>query len=139
MTGVQTCALPILAIVAFSSNSSLCGAFNSNVAKMLERTLEEYQSLGRENIQIYPVGKKVEEAVKKLGFVPQGSYQEMADKPSYMQAYELAGTLMKEFLEGRVDKVELIYHHFKSTGSQILTRDEYLPINLDKEIGRAHV
>lgn len=121
-----------VAIVAFSSNSSLCGAFNSNVAKMLERTLEEHQSLGRENIQIYPVGKKVEEAVKKLGFVPQGSYQEMADKPSYMQAYELAGTLMKEFLEGRVDKVELIYHHFKSTGSQILTRDEYLPINLDK-------
>ena len=121
-----------VAIVAFSSNSSLCGAFNSNVAKMLERTLEEYQSLGRENIQIYPVGKKVEEAVKNLGFVPQGSYQEMADKPSYMQAYELAGTLMKEFLEGRVDKVELIYHHFKSTGSQILTRDEYLPINLDK-------
>ena len=121
-----------VAIVAFSSNSSLCGAFNSNVAKMLERTLEEYQSLGRENIQINPVGKKVEEAVKKLGFVPQGSYQEMADKPSYMQAYELAGTLMKEFLEGRVDKVELIYHHFKSTGSQILTRDEYLPINLDK-------
>ena len=121
-----------VAIVAFSSNSSLCGAFNSNGAKMLERTLEEYQSLGRENIQIYPVGKKVEEAVKKLGFVPQGSYQEMADKPSYMQAYELAGTLMKEFLEGRVDKVELIYHHFKSTGSQILTRDEYLPINLDK-------
>ena len=121
-----------VAIVAFSSNSSLCGAFNSNVAKMLERTLEEYQSLGRENIQISPVGKKVEEAVKKLGFVPQGSYQEMADKPSYMQAYELAGTLMKEFLEGRVDKVELIYHHFKSTGSQILTRDEYLPINLDK-------
>lgn len=121
-----------VAIVAFSSNSSLCGAFNSNVAKMLERTLEEYQSLGRENIQIYPVGKKVEEAVKKLGFVPQGSYQEMADRPSYMQAYELAGTLMKEFLEGRVDKVELIYHHFKSTGSQILTRDEYLPINLDK-------
>ena len=121
-----------VAIVAFSSNSSLCGAFNSNVAKMLERTLEEYQSLGRENIQIYPVGKKVEEAVKKLGFVPQGSYQEMADKPSYMQAYELAGTLMKEFLEGRVDKGELIYHHFKSIGSQILTRDEYLPINLDK-------
>ena len=90
-----------VAIVAFSSNSSLCGAFNSNVAKMLERTLEEYQSLGRENIQIYPVGKESGGGRKKLGFVPQGSYQEMADKPSYMQAYELAGTLMKEFLEGR--------------------------------------
>jgi F-type H+-transporting ATPase subunit gamma len=121
-----------IAIVAFSSNSSLCGAFNSNVAKMLERTLEDYKSLGRENILIYPVGKKVEEAVRKLGYEPQGSYQEMADKPSYVQAYEIAGLLMKEFLEGRIDKVELIYHHFKSTGSQVLTRDKYLPINLEK-------
>lgn len=121
-----------VAIVAFSSNSSLCGVFNSNVAKMLERTLEEYKPLGKDNVLVYPVGKKVEEAVKKLGIVPQGSYQEMADKPSYAQARELAGLLMKEFTEGRVDKVELIYHHFKSTGSQILTIDQYLPVNLDK-------
>lgn len=64
-----------VAIAVFSSNSSLCGAFNSNVVKMLERTLEEYSSLGKENILLYPVGKKVEEAVKKLGYTPQGSYQ----------------------------------------------------------------
>lgn len=121
-----------VAIVAYSSNTSLCGAFNSNVVKMLEKTLEGYKSLGKENILIYPVGRKVEEAVKKMGFVPQGSFQEMADKPSYVQAYELAGQLMKDFLEKRVDKVELIYHHFKSIGVQELTRDEYLPINLEK-------
>lgn len=121
-----------VAIVAYSSNTSLCGAFNSNVVKMLEKTLEGYKSLGKENILIYPVGRKVEDAVKKMGFVPQGSFQEMADKPSYVQAYELAGQLMKDFLEKRVDKVELIYHHFKSIGVQELTRDEYLPINLKK-------
>ena len=43
--------------------------FNSNVAKMLERDLEDYQSLGKENILIYPVGRKVEEAVKKLSLI----------------------------------------------------------------------
>ncbi|WP_301069523.1 F0F1 ATP synthase subunit gamma [uncultured Bacteroides sp.] len=121
-----------VAIVVFSSNSSLCGAFNANVAKMLESISEEYKPLGKENILIYPVGRKMEEAAKKLGFVPQGSYQELAEKPSYIQAYGLADQLMKGFLEGRIDKVELIYHHFKSIGSQILTRDQYLPINLDK-------
>lgn len=121
-----------VAIVAYSSNTSLCGAFNSNVVKMLEKTLQDYESLGKENILIYPVGRKVEDAVKKMGFIPQGSFQEMADKPSYVQAYELAGQLMKDFLEKRVDKVELIYHHFKSVGVQELTRDEYLPINLEK-------
>ena len=95
-----------VAVVAFSSNSSLCGAFNSNVAKMLERTLEGYQSLGKENILIYPVGRKVEEAVKKMGYVPQGSYQLMADKPSYVEAYELAEKLMHEFVEKQIDHVE---------------------------------
>ena len=119
-----------IAIVAFSSNSSLCGAYNSNVAKVLERTLAGYQSLGKENILIYPVGKKVEEAVKKLGYEPQGSYQVMADKPSYVEAYELAGKLMQEFVEKRIDHVELIYHHFKSMGTQVLLRENYLPIDL---------
>ena len=119
-----------VAVVAFSSNSSLCGAFNSNVAKMLERTLEDYQSLGKENILIYPVGRKMEEAVNKMGYVPQGSYQVMADKPSYVEAYELAEKLMHEFVEKQIDHVELIYHHFKSMGSQVLLRENYLPIDL---------
>lgn len=119
-----------VAIVVFSSNSSLCGAYNANVAKKLEHTLEEYSSLGKENICIYPVGKKIEESVKKLGYMPQGSYQTMADKPSYVEAYALASQLMKEFVDKRIDHVELIYHHFKSMGTQILLRENYLPIKL---------
>lgn len=119
-----------VAIVVFSSNSSLCGAYNSNVGKMLERTLEDYRSLGKENILIYPVGKKVEEMTVKMGYTPQGSYQLMADKPSYLEAYKLADTLMKEFLVKSVDRIELIYHHFKSMGTQVLLRENYLPINL---------
>ena len=126
-----------VAIVAFSSNSSLCGAYNSNVAKMLERTLADYQSLGKENILIYPVGKKVEEAVKKLGYTPQGSYQVTADNPSYVEAYELAGRLMEAFVEKRIDHVELIYHHFKSMGTQVLLRENYLPIDLAQVAGEA--
>ena len=119
-----------VALVAVSSNTSLCGAFNANVIKKLNARLEDYQSLGKENILIYPVGRKVEEAVKKMGYVPQGSYQVMADKPSYVEAYELAEKLMHEFVEKQIDHVELIYHHFKSMGSQVLLRENYLPIDL---------
>ena len=119
-------------IVAFSSNTSLCGAFNSNVVKMLGQVLEDYRLLDKENILIYPVGKKVAEAVSKLGYTPQGNYDLMADKPSYAEAYKLASSLLKAFLEGYIDKVELIYHHFKSTGVQVLMREDYLPIDLEK-------
>ena len=116
-----------VAIVVCSSNSSLCGAYNSNVARLLEKTVAGYQSLGKENILVYPVGKKVEEAVKKLACVKQGSYQKLVDVPAYADAYQLANELMTS--------VELIYHHFKSMGSQILTREDYLPIDLSKMTG----
>ena len=119
-----------VAIVAFSSNSSFCGAFNANVLKMFLQTVGEYRELGQDNILIYPVGKKIEEAVKKLGFFPQGSYQKLADKPSYDEAAALAKLLMELFLEKNIDRVELIYHHFKSMGVQELLRERYLPIDL---------
>ncbi|MBY2901956.1 MULTISPECIES: F0F1 ATP synthase subunit gamma [Bacteroides] len=119
-----------IAIVAFSSNSSLCGAFNANVLKMFLQTVGEYRELGQDNILIYPVGKKIEEAVKKLGFFPQESYQRLADKPSYDEAAALAGLLMELFLEKNIDRVELIYHHFRSMGIQELLRERYLPIDL---------
>ena len=119
-----------VAIVAFSSNSSLCGAFNANVLKMFLQTVGEYRELGQDNILIYPVGKKIEEAVKKLGFFPQGSYQKLADKPSYDEAAALAKLLMELFLEKNIDRVELIYHPFKSMGVQELLRERYLPIDL---------
>ena len=119
-----------IAIVAFSSNSSLCGAFNANVLKMFLQTVGEYRELGQDNILIYPVGKKIEEAVKKLGFFPQESYQRLADKPSYDEAAALARLLMELFLEKNIDRVELIYHHFRSMGIQELLREKYLPIDL---------
>lgn len=121
-----------VAIVVFSSNGSLCGAFNSNVAKLLEKTVAEYEALGKENILVYPVGKKIEEAVRKLGYVSQGSFQSMADRPSYADASQLADELMKAFVAKQVDCVELIYHHFKSMGSQVLQRECYLPIDLQQ-------
>lgn len=127
-----------VAIVAFSSNGSLCGAFNTNVLRLVLQTVDEYRELGQDNILIYPIGKKIEESMKKLGFFPQGSYQHLSEKPSYEEAARLAHTLMEMFLNKEVDRVELIYHHFKSVGMQELLRECYLPIDLSvvkKEAG----
>ena len=119
-----------VAIVAFSSNTSLCGAFNANVIKMLLQTVGEFRTLGQDNILIFPVGKKVDEAAKRLGFQPQETSATLSDKPSYQGASELAHRLMKMYIAGEIDRVELIYHHFKSMGVQILLRETYLPIDL---------
>lgn len=120
-----------VALVVFASNSSLCGGFNMNVIRHLNEWVEKYTAqVGKENIQIYPVGRKVADAVKKMGFTPMGDYQHMSGKPNYREASELAAELMKRFVRGEIQQVELLYNHFKSTSTQVLTQETFLPVDL---------
>lgn len=122
-----------VAIVVFSSNTSLCGGFNSNVVKRLTIALDSYKYLGMENVLLYPVGKKVADAIRKLGFKTEEDFSGMADKPSYGEAARLASRLMELFVNREIDKVEMIYHHFRSTALQVLTQEVYLPLELEGE------
>ena len=127
-----------VALVVYSSNSSLCGGFNANVIKMMQQVAAEYESLGKENIVIYPIGRKVAEKAAKLGFIIGGEYNDLAEKPNAKQCIDLARELGQQFVHRKIDRVELIYHHFKSAGSQILTRKTFLPIDLTDELTRDH-
>ena len=113
-----------VAIVAFASNSSLCGAFNANAVRL---ALETIQSFGDAQVTVYSVGRKMAEAMKKVGYPSPADYQHLADKPSYAEAAVLAEQLMEDFREGRVDRVELVYNHFVSSGKQVPVRETFLP------------
>lgn len=121
-----------VAIVAFASNTSLCGSFNANVARMLQQAVDEWRSRQVEEIHIWPVGRQVEEAAVKMGFTPEEECRQMAEHPSYAQAASLARRLMERFCQGGVDRVELIYYHFKSVGTQVPVREDYLPLQTDR-------
>ncbi len=123
-----------VAIVVFSSNSSLCGAYNTNVAKQLVQTVEKYHSVGREHLLIFPVGKKIAKVCTKLGFKQEANFEAMADKPSYAASLSLSDDLIQMFLNKDIDKVELIYHHFVSKSTQKLTNETFLPIQLSKPV-----
>ena len=121
-----------VAIVAFASNSSLCGAFNSNVIWEATAVINEYRAsgLGDADITVYSVGRKMAEAMKKLGFPSPADFTKMSDSPSYDAASALAQELLDGFVSGRFDKVELVYNHYKSTSSQPTIRQTYLPLSL---------
>mgnify|MGYP004653263325 FL=1 len=125
-----------VAFVVYSSNSSLCGGFNANVTKMLHAAVEEFSALGKENILVYPVGRKIAEQVQKMGLKSAGDFTELADKPNVAQCIDIARELGEKFLKGEIDRIELIYHHFKSAGSQILQRKTFLPIDVNEVIGQ---
>jgi F-type H+-transporting ATPase subunit gamma len=123
-----------VALVVYSSNSSLCGGFNANVIKMMQQAVNDYEHLGRDNILIYPIGRKVAEKAAKLNLKTYGEHAALIDKPNVQDCIDIAMELGEKFASGDIDRVEMIYHHFKSAGSQILTRKTFLPIDVESEL-----
>ena len=114
-------------LVAFASNSSLCGAFNANAVRLALETLKSY---GNADVTVYSIGRKMAEAMRKVGYPSPEDYQKLADKPSYAPAAELAESLMDAFREGRLDRVDLVYNHFVSSGKQVPVRETLLPMEI---------
>ena len=128
-----------VALVVFSSNSSLCGGFNANIIKLMQRTVDAYtEELGQGSVEVYPIGRKVAEKARKLGYTCHGDYASLVDHPHVQQCIEIAMELGEKFAKGEIDRVELIYHHFKSAGSQVLTNKQFLPIDVESELERDH-
>lgn len=127
-----------VALVVYASNSSLCGGFNANVIRLLQHVIDEYTELGKENIVIYPIGRKVAEKAGKMGLNVAGDFTALAEKPNANDCITIARELGEKFISGEYDRVEMIYHHFKSAGSQILTRKPFLPIDIEEELKRDH-
>ncbi|WP_085536513.1 F0F1 ATP synthase subunit gamma [Massilibacteroides vaginae] len=118
-----------VAIVAFSSNTGLCGAFNANIWKELATRLQHYKTEGVA-VRLYPVGKKIADELHKAGYQTDDSYLSIADKLDYEDASKLATALMTLYTSEEVDRVELLYHHFKNRAEQILTEKVFLPVTL---------
>lgn len=128
---------PRVALVAFSSNSSLIGAFNANIIRQFNETVRllEERGYAKEDMDVYAVGRKIAEAASKSGLKLLASLSELADKPDYEKASGLASELVERFADGEVSQVILLYNHFASMSSQPSVRENYLPLamhDLDK-------
>ncbi|MDR1763230.1 MAG: F0F1 ATP synthase subunit gamma [Dysgonamonadaceae bacterium] len=126
-----------VAVVVLSSNSGLCGAFNSNILNLMSRTLDAYRAKNIE-ILVYPFGKKVEENLKKakIPVETKGTYQKLVDSPDYEVIKAVADELIEDFLNKKIDRVDLVYNHFKNTAVQIPTCEQFLPLKLSKPDGK---
>ncbi len=120
-----------VALVCISSNSSLCGGFNANAIREAVRVLREYEA-GGVKVDVYPIGKRIADALRKIGYSCPVDYSHIAASPDYDDAATLGSGLVDAFLEGKYDRVEFVYNHFKNAGSQPTVHETYLPLSLDR-------
>lgn len=124
-----------VAIVVLSSNSSLCGGFNASVAKLLARTISSYKEKNVSDITVFPIGNKVAENARKMGYVcdKASNFATMLEHPQYAQIALMAQNLMEDFAGEKFDKIDLIYHQYKSTSTQVLQCQTLLPMALSQK------
>ena len=113
-------------VVAFSSNTSLCGGFNANIIKKTHEVL----SLSGKDTACYFIGKKISDAMSKEGFHSIKQLDSLIEHPDCKIAYNLADELINGFTAGTFSSVKLVYNHFLSTSKQIPTVEDYLPIDI---------
>ncbi len=117
-------------VVCLSSNSSLCGAFNSNAIKATLAVIDQLQKQGA-RVEVIPVGQKIAEKMKKSGFSFQSANAALLDRPQYGDIAAVADDLMQRFIRKEIDKVVLVYNHFKNTATQVITTESLLPVSLE--------
>ena len=118
-----------VAVIAVASDTGLCGTFNANVINRVRTVLDGYMASNVE-VEVYTVGKKMHDAVKKLGYTPHEELMSQSSTPQYSKVATVARNLMARFSDGAIDKVEVVYSHFKSAAKQEPVNEILLPVEL---------
>lgn len=122
------------AIIMCASNSSLCGAYNSNIYKeFLQLYHEKAKLLGETNIDVYTVGKKLYDLAEKSNIKPIESFDAISDHPTYEDSEMFARKLSSKFINHEVDEIFIIYSHLVNTARQDVTKSKFLPFELNFE------
>lgn len=119
--------LQTVVLVVVTSNKGLCGAFNSNVLKLAQQRIDHYRS-EHVAIRIVSIGKKATELLARQKDLQLDGYDSLLDSPSFDAIAALADTLMADYAEKRVDRVEIVYNQFKNSLSQVLSDEQWLPV-----------
>ncbi|MGB3469164.1 MAG: ATP synthase F1 subunit gamma, partial [Cyclobacteriaceae bacterium] len=117
-------------LVVVTSDRGLCGGFNSSVFKTTHALIaEQYSSeLASEDLYIMPIGKKSYEFFKKRNFLLVDKYFGLFSDLTFENGREAAEFAMSEFVEGRFDKVVIIYNQFKNVATQVVQTEQFLPV-----------
>ncbi|MCF8465236.1 MAG: ATP synthase F1 subunit gamma [Flavobacteriales bacterium] len=113
-------------IVAVSSNRGLCGGFNSNVNKKV-LSLANGAYAGKQ-IDVLSIGKKSGEFLKRRNFNVIERNDSVYDNLTFDVISPIAQKIMDTFVEGKYDRVDVVYNQFKNAATQLCVAEQFLPV-----------
>ncbi|MBK1439369.1 ATP synthase F1 subunit gamma [Parapedobacter sp. ISTM3] len=117
-------------VVVIASNRGLAGAFNTNAIKTANQLIAERyrEQLQAGNVRIIAIGKRAQDYYQKRKYQVIGDHNDLFAALNFENTSTIAETIMKGFVDGEYDRVELVYNRFKNAAVQILTTEQLLPL-----------
>jgi F-type H+-transporting ATPase subunit gamma len=122
-------------VVVITSDRGLAGAFNTNITKAVSALLQNQYAaqLSAGNVQLLTIGKRGNEYFARRKFNLNGDYTTLFTSLNFKNARRAAEFAMEGFVEGRYDKVILVYNEFKNVATQVIRTEQFLPIVENKD------
>jgi F-type H+-transporting ATPase subunit gamma len=135
--GAEASRLPLLSahdstdnvgLLLVTGDRGLAGGFNSQIIRAGVRISDEYRDEGQQTTW-YATGRRGVSSLSFRGHEPAGSYTGFADKPAYADARSIADDLITGYVDGQLDRVEIVYNAYISPLTQEVTRETLLPLS----------
>jgi len=116
-----------IAILLVTADRGLAGAFNSQILRAGLRAAGEHEGEGRD-VTFYASGRRGVSSLTFRGREVAGAYTGFTERPAYADAREIAQDLMTAYVDGKVDRVEILYNGYVSPLVQEVRRETLLPL-----------
>ncbi|MGO1786470.1 MAG: ATP synthase F1 subunit gamma [Sphingobacterium sp.] len=122
-------------IIVVTSNRGLAGAFNANAIKTTNNLIatKYADQFARGDVRIAAIGKRGQDFFSKRDFKVVGNYNDVFNQLDFENVSQIADSIMEQFREEEIDRVEVVYNQFRNAGVQILTSEQILPLLPEKK------
>jgi F-type H+-transporting ATPase subunit gamma len=117
-----------VALLLVTGDRGLAGGFNSQIIRTGVRVGTELVEGGKTPVW-YATGRRGVSSLTFRGRDLSGSYTGFTDRPAYADARAIAQDLIEAYVEGRLDRVEILYNSYVSPLTQTVTRETLLPLS----------
>jgi F-type H+-transporting ATPase subunit gamma len=114
-------------LLLVTADRGLAGAFNSQIVRAGLRAAAEYEEQGKE-VSFSATGRRGVSSLTFRGRDPEGTWTGFTERPAYANAREVAEALMAAYIDGKVDRVEILYNGYVSPLVQEVRRETLLPL-----------
>jgi F-type H+-transporting ATPase subunit gamma len=116
-----------VAVLLVTADRGLAGAFNSQILRGGLRAASEYEGEGKD-VAFYATGRRGTSSLTFRGRDVRGSWVGFTERPAYADARQVAEGLMAAYIDGEIDRVEILYNGYVSPLVQEVRRETLLPM-----------